>query len=179
VLPITVCIAAFCWQAADLPAQAPKPTEYQVKAAYLLNFGRFIEWPAKTGATPEEPFQVCVLGQDPFGPILDAALAGETINHAPLAAKRIAKPQDASVCRILFISASEEHSLKSILPALDKTAVLTVSDIAQFTRQGGMIQFVLSGNRVRFDVNLVAVRAAGLNLSSELLKLALSVKRTP
>lgn len=162
-----------------LAAQPAKPSEYQVKAAYLLNFGKFVEWPAKPGAAPDEPFQICVLGKDPFGPFLDTALAGETINRAPLAARRIAKTQDAAPCRILFISTSEQESLKAILQSLEKVPVLTVSDIAQFGRQGGMIQFVFSGNRVRFDVNLVAARAAGLTLSSELLKVALSVKRTP
>jgi len=173
------CCLACLTGAGSLTAQPPKPSQYQVKAAYLLNFGKFVEWPAKPGTASDEPFHICVLGKDPFGTSLDAALAGETINRAPLAARRIAKPQDAAACRILFISTSEQESLKSVLQSLEKIPVLTVSDIAQFVRQGGMIQFVFSGNRVRFDVNLVAARAAGLNLSSELLKVALSVKRTP
>jgi len=178
-LLLAACFAVLLMPEQRLDAQAPKPSEYQVKAAYLLNFGRFVEWPSRPGAPADDPFQMCVLGKDPFGNLLDAALAGEAINHAPVIARRITKSQDATGCRILFISASEEGSLKSILQALEKAPVLTVSDLAQFTRQGGMIQFVLSGNRVRFDVNLVAARAAGLNLSSELLKLAVSVKRTP
>jgi hypothetical protein len=160
-------------------AQAPKPTEYQVKAAYLSNFGRFVEWPAGGAPAPDQPFNVCVLGQDPFGPALDSALAGEAINGAALAAKRIPKGQDAAMCRILFISSSEESDLKAILAALDKASIVTVSDFPQFVKRGGMIQFVMDGNRVRFEVNLAAVQHAGLNLSSELLKVAIAVRRAP
>jgi hypothetical protein len=108
---------------------------------------------------------------------LDAALAGETIAGAPVVAKRIPKPQDAVNCRVLFISASEESQLKDILMALDKLNVLTVSDIPEFGRRGGMIQFLLEGSRVRFEVNVAALDRAGL--SSEVLKLAINVRKTP
>ena len=156
-----------------LPAQPPKPTEYQMKAAYLSNFGRFVEWrPGAVGADAAEPFRVCVLGRDPFGPLLDAAVNGETINRAPITAKRILTPQDAANCRVLFISSSQDSELKSVLAALDKTAVLTVSDMPQFVKRGGMIQLVLDASRVRFAVNPAAVQRAGLKLSSQLLKLA-------
>jgi YfiR/HmsC-like len=159
----------------NLDAQL-KPTEYQVKAAYLSNFGRFVEWRARVG---NEPFKVCVLGPDPFGPALDATVSGESIDHAPVEAKRIAGAQEAGSCRILFISSAEDTQLRAILTALDKTSVLTVSDIPQFAKRGGMIQFILIGNRVRFEVNLDAAQRAGLSLSSELLKLATTVRRAP
>ena len=113
-----------------------------------------------------------VLGRDPFGPALDAAVTGETINRAPLTAKRIPTPQDAANCRVLFISSSQDGDLKSVLAALDKTAVLTVSDMPQFVKRGGMIQLVLDASRVRFAVNLAAAQRVGLTLSSQLLKLA-------
>ena len=156
-----------------LPAQTPKPTEYQMKAAYLSNFGRFVEWrPGAVVGDAAEPFRVCVLGRDPFGPALDAAVTGETINRAPITAKRIPTPQDAANCRVLFISSSQDSELKSVLAALGKTPVLTVSDMPQFAKRGGMIQFVLEASRVRFTVNLDAAKHAELNLSSQLLKLA-------
>jgi len=161
-----------------LQAQDPKPTEYQVKAVYLYNFGRFVTWPVRATAG-DEPFGVCVLGQDPFGPILDAAVAGETIDRAHVVVRRLAKPQEAASCRVLFISSSQNDDLKEILIALDKQSVLTVSDMPQFVRRGGMIQFLLDGNRVRFEVNLAAAGRAGLNLSSEVLRLATNVRRTP
>ena len=163
----------------NLSAQAPKITEYQVKAAYLANFGRFVEWPNSVAVAKSESFNICVLGHDPFGGALDAAVSGETIDRVPIAAKRISRPQDALDCRVLFISSSEDSQLREVLAALDKTSVLTVSDMPQFARRGGMVQFLLDGNRVRFEVNLAATQRVGLNLSSELLKLAIAVRRAP
>ena len=161
-----------------MPAQTPNPSEYQVKAAYLSNFGRFVEWPSRVPVGEDQPFYVCVLGEDPFGPILDAALAGETIQHAPLTARRIASPHEAGSCRIIFISGSLEAQLRTVLAALDGASALTVSDIPQFARRGGMIELVLVAKKVRFEINLAAVEKAGLGLSSELLKLAVSIRRT-
>jgi len=160
-----------------LNAQKSNPTEYEVKAAYLYNFGRFVEWPAKVSAASEF-FGICVLGDDPFGASFDATIAGESINGKKVVVTRIKKPQDASSCRILFISSSEESRLKEILATLDKISVLTVSDISQFARRGGMIQFVTEANRVRFEVNLTNAEHAALTLSSQLLKVAVSVRRS-
>jgi hypothetical protein len=160
-----------------LDAQQPKASEFQVKAAYLYNFGRFVQWPDESGTDRNESFEICVLGTDPFGQALDATLAGGTIGGKSVAAKRITKPQDVDSCRILFISSSEESHLKEDLAALDKTRVLTVSDIPRFSERGGMIGFILDGNRVRFDVNLDSAQGAGLTLSSELLKVATSVRK--
>jgi hypothetical protein len=156
-----------------------RPTDYQVKAAYLYNFGRFVEWPAHVGAANGDSFTVCVLGQDPFGPALDAVLAGESIGGKNVVAKRISNPQESVNCRILFLASAEGGRLNQIIQTLDKEAVLTVSDMPQFSQRGGMIQFVLEGNRVRFEVNLAATQRAGLTLSSELLKVATAVRRNP
>jgi hypothetical protein len=122
---------------------------------------------------------VCVLGPDPFGPALDAVLAGETIAGKNVVAKRISTPQESSRCQILFLSASESARVNKIIETLDKAAVLTVSDMPQFSEHGGMIQFVLEGKKVRFEVNLAATQHAGLTLSSELLKVATAVRRNP
>jgi hypothetical protein len=162
-----------------LNAQAPPPTEYEVQAAYLSNFGRFVEWPARPGTNERDPFYVCVLGQDPFGPLLDAALKGETIGGAPMAARRVASAADAANCRIVFVNSTKDSELKGILATLRNSNALTVSDTFDFTRQGGMIQFVLDGNRVRFEINLAAAQRAGLTLSSQLLKVAVAIRRTP
>jgi hypothetical protein len=161
----------------SLPAQQPKPTAYEVKAAYLYNFGKFVEWPAKVTAGNNEPFMICVLGKDPFGASLDATIAGEAIDGRSVLAKRLSKPQEALNCRVLFISSSEDVQLKEILSTLEKASVLTVSDMSQFTRRGGMIQFVDDANRVRFEVNLTVAERAGLTLSSQLLKVAISARR--
>jgi hypothetical protein len=170
---------ACCLVASVLHAQNPAPTEYEVEAAYLSNFGKFIEWPAKVGTAPVESFNVCVLGADPFGAVLDGALKGDDVGGAPLAAKRVAAPDEALNCRILFVSASKDTQLKAILETLGTSRILTVSDMPGFTRRGGMIQFVVEGDRVRFEINLAAAQRAGLIMSSQLLKLAVAVRRAP
>lgn len=147
-----------------------------MKAAYLYNFGRFVEWPASVSAR-SNTFTVCVFGQDPFGPTLDAILAGETIDGKSVVAKRVSTPQESANCQILFLSSEEGARLSKLTEALQNEAVLTVSDMPQFSQRGGMIQFVLEGKRVRFEVNLTAAQHAGLTLSSELLKVATTVRR--
>jgi hypothetical protein len=159
-----------------LRAEQPKPNEYQVEAVYLLNFGKFVEWPARVIA-PGEPFAICVLGQYPFGAALDKTIADESIDGRKVIIRRISKSQEATSCRILFIGLSEETHLAEILKSLDKTSVLTVSNVPRFAELGGMIQFVVEANKVRFEVNLASAERAGLVLSSELLKVATSVSR--
>jgi YfiR/HmsC-like len=161
----------------SIRAQQSKLPEYEVKAAYLYNFGKFVEWPATANAGKDNSFTICVLGQDPFGPALDAALAGQSIDGKNVVARRLSKAQEAVNCRIVFISSSEESRLKDVLEALDKAAVLTVSDIPQFSTRGGAIQFVLDGKKIRFEVNLSNAAEAGLTLSSELLKVATTVRK--
>ena len=158
-------------------AQQPKPEEYQVKAVYLYNFGRFVEWPAsaKTGNS----FAICVLGRDPFGAALDTTVAGAIIDNQKLVARRVSSAREATNCRILFISSSESNHGKDILAEVEKVSVLTVSDMPGFAGNGGMIQFVLRENKVRFEVNLAAAEKAGLTLSSQLLKVATEIKKEP
>lgn len=152
-----------------------KPTDYQVKAIYLYNFGKFVQWPAGV-SDKDTDFTVCILGQDPFGAALDAALAGAAIGGKPVTAKRISSLDVSAHCRILFLGSTEANRLRKIMEALDKEAVLTVSDIPEFSRHGGMIEFVTEESRVRFEVNLDAAQQAGLTLSSELLKVATTVR---
>ena len=176
---LTFIIALVFFTATGLLAQQVKPSEYQVKAAYLYNFGRFIKWPAGIAAGKGDSFPVCVLGRDPFGLTLDSTLAGEALDGKPVVIRRIARTQDAADCRILFVSSTEEHHLKEILAAIDQAGVLTVSDMPGFSRRGGIIQFVAEGERVRFEINLANAESARLVLSSELLKVAATVRRSP
>ncbi|MBV9573924.1 MAG: YfiR family protein [Acidobacteriales bacterium] len=178
-LRCVVCAAALVSVSAVQPAQAqrPKPSEYQVKATYLYNFGKFVHWPGQVEKVNAGSFEICVLGQDPFGAALDGVLAGETINGKAAVARRISKPEEAATCGVLFISSSEREHIKKILAALQKAPILTVSDMKEFSEMGGMVQFVMEDNRVRFEVNVGAAERAGLSLSSELLKVALNVRR--
>ena len=152
-----------------------------MKAAYLYNFSRFVEWPARSEAEKSEPFAICVLGKDPFGPILDATVSGKGAGAGGqgLVAKRLTKLQEAVACQILFVGDSEQDHLKEILAALSRSSILTVSDIPHFSERGGMIEFVLKGDRVRFEVNLTNAVSAGLAVSSDLLKVALAVRKNP
>ncbi len=177
---IVLCAGMFAALFGAVPfasAQQPRPAEYRVKAVYLYNFGRFVEWPA--GMAQNESFDICVMGRDPFGGDLDSTLAGEAINGLKLAARRMDESRDAAGCRILFISASESPHIKEILNALQKTPVLTVSDAPGFIEAGGMIQFVLRENKVRFEVNRGPAEKAGLILSSQLLKVATDIRKEP
>jgi hypothetical protein len=155
---------------------ASNPSEYEVKAAYLYNFGRFVEWPPDVPLGTADTFTICVMGRDPFGSALDTTISGEKIGGKTVVARRISGSGEATDCRILFVSASEDKQVKEILSTLGKQRVLTVSDLPQFIQQGGMVQFVLVNERVRFEINLAATHEAGLNLSSQLLKVAVEVR---
>lgn len=170
-----MCVPLLLISAAGIRAQG-HPSEYDVKAAYLFAFGKFVQWPAAAAGPPKGRFAICVLGQDPFGAALDSIVAQGRIDGMTAVARRISKAEQITQCRVVFISSSEEKQLNQILASLDKAQILTVSDIAGFARRGGMIEFVLDGKNVRFDVNLAAARSAGLVLSSELLKVALNVR---
>jgi hypothetical protein len=159
-------------------AQGPPRSEFEIKAAYLYTFGRFVEWPQRP-PRDDAGFTICVLGTDPFGAALDATLADGVMHGRKVVARRIATPQDAHACHILFISASEERRLTAIVQSLNQSDVLTVSDIPQFAARGGMIQFVTAGSRVRFEINLPSARGAGLTMSSELLRVASAVRNNP
>lgn len=161
-------------------AQENKPTEYRVKAVYLYNFGKFVQWPAGTGAdTPDKVFPICILGQDPFGSTLDEIVKGDNIDGQSLVTRRIDRVESADDCRIVFISALPKERLAATLAALQSKPVLTVSDTPDFCNRGGMIQFVLQGDKVRFLVNLTPAEKANLTLSSQLLKVATAVLKTP
>ncbi|MBI3768336.1 MAG: YfiR family protein [Deltaproteobacteria bacterium] len=176
-------LAALVWSAAlrTVPTAAGTrtPTEYDVKAVYLLNFARFVEWPDAGFATATAPFAICVLGSDPFGSTLDETLAGETIAGRNLVTRRIAHPTDATTCQIVFTGASETTRLPAIVDALAGRPVLTVGDETAFTQRGGMISFRLEQSTVRIDVNPEAIRRSGLSMSSQLLRLARIVSAQP
>ena len=160
--------------ACSADAQPVARSEYEIKAAYLFSFGRFVEWPSRT-ARDESSFTICVLGADPFGTALDTTLAGATIHGRKVSARRLDAPEDAAGCHIVFVSMSEERRVGTIVPALRHSGALTVSDMPEFTSRGGMIQFLTAASRVRFEINLEPARETGLMMSSELLRVASAV----
>jgi hypothetical protein len=153
-----------------LPAQVRPPNEYELKAAFLFNFAKFVDWPPNAFASPDASFLVCVLGTDPFGGALDDALRGKVIAEHPARVSRIKRVADITGCQILFVAASESH----LLPE-----VLVIGETNDFASSGGAIQFTLEDNRVRFFINPDAADRAGLKISSKLLALAKIVRDAP
>jgi hypothetical protein len=147
-------------------APAARP-EHHVKAAFLLNFTRFVEW--STAADTSEPFHICIYGNDPFGSIIDEIVSEETVSGRKFSVDRLSHnaPQG---CQLLFVPGSEPD-VPLILAQTGK-GTLTVGEGDQFIRNGGMIALVIENRRVRFDVNLRAAQDAGLRISSRLLKVA-------
>jgi hypothetical protein len=171
---LVACAACLSSAAGSLHAQAPAPSEYEVKAAYLYNFGKFVEWPASQRRTART-FDVCVLGTDPFGEALDRVVAGAVVAGKAVRARRLLTAAEAPGCHILFVGTNDDRQITEVLGILNRADVLTVSDGPQFVRRGGMIQFVRQGSRVRFEVNLARAQEARLVLSSELLRVATTV----
>jgi len=128
-------------------------------------------------SSPE--FDICILGRDPFGGTLDRLIANDRVNDRPIHKRIITRPAEARGCAIVYIADSQAKHLHAILEALQNQQTLLVSGLPHFLEAGGMIQFVLNGNRVRFAVNLDAASRCHLALSSDLLKVALSVTGKP
>ncbi len=164
----------FLFAAARQPAGAQSRTvgEYEVKAAFLYNFAKFIAWPDKSFADPGAPFAFCVLGADPFGRTLDDALQGKTIGSHPVTLARLQDATEARRCQMVFVSSSESRRLPEIEDRLRGASVLLVGDFPGFADAGGALQFIIEDNRVRFLINTDAAQRAGLRLSSKLLSVA-------
>lgn len=156
-------------------AQAQDPDlEHRVKAAYLLNFTRYTEWPPAAFSGPSDPLNVCIVGRDPFGRVLDQTLQARRTSGRPLRLLRTARPAEG-ICHVAFLGAATPAVLESWLAALATEPTLTVGNTESFVDAGGMIGFVIVDETVRFEINLAAVRTGRLQLSSRLLSLATRV----
>jgi hypothetical protein len=162
----------------QLGAQSPALDEYQVKAAFLYNFAKFVEWPPGTFANSNDPIAICVVGQNPFGSKLEDMVQGKKIGDRAFAVRRLADTQQASKCQILLIGTAESKRIRVLLEAL-KGAILTVGETDDFTAAGGIIGFKLEGTRVRIQIALETAEHIRLRISSKLLGLAEIVRRQP
>jgi hypothetical protein len=158
------------------PAPTP-PTDYEVKAACIYNFANFVEWPASRPGAGE--FVITILGQDPFGGVLEETLRGKAIGDRPITVRRVDDLGGLDGSQILFVSDSESGRLPEVLSSLDGAAVLTVGEMDQFAERGGIIRFRMDKSRVQIEINVATAERAGLKISSELLKLARIVGRRP
>lgn len=155
-------------------AEISTPSEYEVKAAFLYNFVKFIEWPAGSFADDQSPLTFCVLGDDPFGKGFDP-IRSKTIHNRPVSIRHIDDPAAAGACHLLFISASEQDRVDDLLGSLDNRGILTISDMKKFALSGGMIAFVTVENKIRFEINIRSANRSGITIGSQLLKLARTV----
>ena len=154
-------------------AQGPS-IEYAVKATYLYKFAPFVDWPAGAFASPSSPFQLCILGRDPFGGSLDQAVSGQRIDGHPVTVRRLDRVEAASGCHILYLGASRSQTVSEALRAVRGSPILTVADSDR--QDGAIIKFVVRDNRVRFDIDTAAAATNRMTISSKLLSLATSVR---
>ncbi len=156
-------------------AQESASLERAVKATYLWKFAPFVEWPASAFKAPDSPFVICVLGGNPFGSLLDEAVAGQRILGRPVSIRRLSVVSGNSGCQILFEAGSSEQSIAAGLEAVQGTPVLTVTDSQDNGGPKGIINFLIQDGHVRFEINDATASANGLAISSKLLSLAIAV----
>jgi hypothetical protein len=165
--------------AATFAAEPAASPEYQLKAVYLFNFAQFTQWPPNAFESRDAPFVIGILGNDPFAGALEEAVKGETIAGHSISIRHFARPEEAQACHILFVDAAARANLDRFLAIAKARPILTVSDIPGFARRGGTIGFYFDGAKLRFEINQAEAQRNGLQLSSQLLKLARIVSAAP
>ncbi len=151
--------------------------EGEVRAAFLYNFTKFVEWPAAPGRKPGEPFRICIVAEPAFVRLVESIVHGESTAGRPLVVSTPDTPESASGCQLLYVAQTERHRGAPLLSAVLDLPVLTVGDSPQFLEKGGAIRFVLENRRVRFDISLAPIERAHLRVSSNLLRVARNVRQ--
>jgi hypothetical protein len=152
------------------------PTDHHVKAVFMFNFAQFVEWPSRAFTNESSPLVIGIVGEDPFGPILDQAVKDEVARGRKIIIHRFSPDENPADCQVLFISRSEADRVGALLQSLKGLPILTVSEVDKFCEQGGMINFVRQDQNVRLEINRPATEAAGLKINARLLGLARLVK---
>jgi hypothetical protein len=153
-------------------SDSPQSSEYLIKAGFIYNFAKLMEWPAPSFSQPNSPIVIGVLGTDPFQGMLDDVLHGKQINGREFVVKHLKWGDDVRGCNILFVSSSETPHLDELFRTIRGLPILTIGDTPGFAGRGGIINFVLEDNRVRFDIDVEAAKQANIGISSRLLALA-------
>jgi hypothetical protein len=151
--------------------------EYQVKAAFLLNFAKFVDWPPRTFKSATDPITICVVGKNPFGRTLDQAAVGQAIQGKPFSVRQLADLQQITACHIVFVASSERKRLAAIFHELKTSSALTVGETENFTAEGGIINFRIEDGNVRLQINPEAAAQQQIHISSKLLNLAEIVRK--
>ncbi len=156
----------------DAYAQPQLPREYLIKASYLYNFAKFVEWPEEVFMDSGTPITIGILGKNPFGKNLDRAIREKTAQGRNLIVENFKTIDDLKPCHILFVNIQDKETFSKTLDKLEGMSVLTVSEIEGFAELGGVIGFFTEKNKIRFEINMNKAERAGLKISSRLLKLA-------
>jgi hypothetical protein len=175
-LSIILCVCATAFLAASSAfGGAIQDQEYDIKAAYIYNFTKFIEWPGAK-ASAQSTFSICILGNDPFGPAIDNAVADKTVGGKRIVIERFpdvdAMRLSAHPIDVLFIGALGPGGLEEALEYTGDLPILTIGETSGFCEKGGVIAFVIRKNRIRFEINRAAAGLSELKISSKLLQLA-------
>jgi hypothetical protein len=160
-------------------ADPPGFKESQLKAAFVYNFAKFVEWPADSLSHTGTPIAIGVLGDDIFRAELDKTVKGRTINGHEIVVRRIESLEQAQQTHILYVSAEKDSQFSRFQDALEGLPILTVGESATFADRGGIITFVLDGDKIRFEINVASAERAGLKISAQLQKLAKTITRKP
>jgi uncharacterized protein DUF4154 len=150
--------------------------EYQVKAAFLYNFAKFVEWPSGVMPNGTSPIVIGVFGKNPFGEELERLVSGRTINEHPVQVRQAQAAEELRSCHLVFVSAAEGKRLPELFAALKGASVLTIGESGKFSELGGTINFVLEGDKLQFEIDGDSASRAGLRISAQLLKLAKTVR---
>jgi hypothetical protein len=160
-------------RAGTLPeAQSQPLSEYEIKAGFLFNFTKFVEWPPDAFADPSVPIVLGIVGDNPVTDLLTETAAGKTVNGRAVLVRRFKEGQDLRSCHILFVSSSEGKHVPQILESVKGSRVLTVGETNGFAESGGMINFFVEGNKVRLEINLEAAARARLKISAKVIAVA-------
>ena len=168
ILLILICAANCCAQM----GYTVNPSEYQVKAKFLYNFARFVTWPPGRFADKNTPITIAIIGNDPFGIDIDKTVEGKRIHGRGIEIRHSQNIDTLEFCHILYIGVDEKTQLKKVLTQVKDRSILTVGESAEFLQAGGIINFVLRDNKVRFEINLEMARRSRIWISAQLLKLA-------
>ncbi len=165
-------LAAIALLLAGAGALAQGLSEQQVKAAFLYNFTKFVQWPAEAFAAPQSPLVLCIPGREPLAGGLDS-VQGNTVQGRELRIRRAIRPDEVKACHVLFVPEAQEAGANELLRASRTLPVLTVGEVEGFAQAGGIVGFVSRDDRIQFEINPDAAARANLRISSQLLRLAI------
>ncbi|MEO6034647.1 MAG: YfiR family protein [Verrucomicrobiota bacterium] len=175
-----ILMVVLLWMGFGATARAQETApEYKIKAVYLYNFVQYVNWPSNAFVEARSPIVIGILGNDPFGKTLNETVEGEVVKNRKLEIRYFKSVNEIKDCHVLFVGASEKDRVRSILAAMKERSILTVSDIDNFTLQGGIIRFFTADNKIRLRINLEAAKTANLGISSKLLQVAVVVSTDP